>query len=236
MIQEEREMSTITEFDEMSQQLIEKMNEELQAQKLLRKKMRDELKEQKKLAEQLKKEEIKKQNLIERRRDTLARKLERMEACRTPEGRQQVEDQKQAKRDRHEALRQKGEHTAATLYPDCTPIRISNGNIAQPGTAVGIMVRICTQHHGPKPHVSSGKAVVRHTCANDSMGRNGFVCGNPHHIEWSTQRQNFLDAVNGPHSNVECPHCGTQLKVNALGFHLYHNHPHLFKSKEVVND
>ena len=232
MIQEEREMSTMTEFDEMSQQLIEKMNQELEAQKLLRKKMRQELKEQKKLAEKLKREEIKKQNLIERRRQTLARKLQRMEANRTPEGRKTIEDEKQAKRDRHELLRQKGEHAAANLYPDCMPIRLSDGRIAQPGTAVGIMVDICRQYHGPKPHVESSRAVVRHKCCNDSMARNGFVCGNPDHIEWSTQRQNFHDSMHGPHSKVKCPHCDTEMTYNSLGFHMYHYYPHLFKSKE----
>jgi hypothetical protein len=221
MIQEEREMSNQIEIDTLMQQL----TEEREAQKLLKRKA----KEEKALQKIAAREEQKRLNLIERKRQTALRR----EARKTVEGRLMEVLEKQEKQARHEALRQKGEHTAATLYPDCTPIRISNGNIAQPGTAVGIMVRICTQHHGPKPHVSSGKAVVRHTCANDSMGRNGFVCGNPHHIEWSTQRQNFLDAVNGPHSNVECPHCGTQLKVNALGFHLYHNHPHLF-AKEAL--
>ena len=74
------------------------------------------------------------------------------------------------------------------------------------------------ERDGPRPP----GMVCRHTCENDSMAPNGFVC--LAHTEWNTYSQNLLDQdpihrwkrakklSSQPDHNskvdVTCPHCG----------------------------
>jgi len=73
---------------------------------------------------------------------------------------------------------------------------------------------------GPRPFP---KAVCRHTCENDSMAPNGFVC--VLHTVWGTQKENLDDQCPKVKSKISkiggkktcsiertCPHCGRTIK------------------------
>jgi hypothetical protein len=76
---------------------------------------------------------------------------------------------------------------------DCIPARsrYRGGLAATAATGRNEAMRVCTQFHGSRPK----GLVCRHLCLNDSMAPNGFVCVNPRHIKWDTQKANVGDIL-----------------------------------------
>jgi hypothetical protein len=76
-----------------------------------------------------------------------------------------------------------------TCYGDCVPaVNSLTGEILSGGSGKRKARQILEQRDGPCP---PDKDLCRHTCDNDSMARNGFVC--TLHTVWGTAYENKMD-------------------------------------------
>ena len=84
-----------------------------------------------------------------------------------------------------------------------------------------VSATVCKTAHGPPPP----GYVACHLCVNDSnvkpRGEDAFVCVNPAHLEWGTQKQNMQDAAHnmsiGQKKRFENPEAKAKLSAAMKG-------------------
>lgn len=74
---------------------------------------------------------------------------------------------------------------------------------------------------GPSPN-DGQKWVCRHLCKNDSMAPNGFVCINPQHLVWGTQKENMSDKTPEVRSKAGKEAAASPVHISKRSFKCHH--------------